>query len=231
MVDQLQDESTQVDELAVGSEGRSYDRLFTAMRTAGMESDNIAVIVNTLSHIDVVWQLIDEYMPIYPDRAEVIYNMFLSFQDASQMMAEYDIKVFTSHVSEILDRVGRKVNKPEMEKGTDAELLVAMFEISLKTPVHTDAFLIARQMFMEIMGFDPIEVFEKPYDPYAKAPSESWSGAVGEEIEAAKRTLRRDRKIPSPEVLAQHRQEDIKRGNKLAWMKYQKSDPTQLKMM
>ncbi len=214
-----------------GCEGPSYEGLFLAMRTVGMENDVIARIVNTLNHIDIVWRLIDEYMAVYPDRAEVIYHMFLSFQDVSRIMAEYDIKVFTAHVAEILDRVGRNVNKPEMEMGTDAELLIAMFEISLRTPVHTDAFLIARRMFIEVMQMDPIEVFEKPTDPYAKAPSESWSGAVGEEIIRAKRTLRRDRQVPTKKYLEEQRQEDIKRGNKLAWMKYQKSEVTQLKMI
>ena len=162
-----------------------------AMRVAGMENSTLHTITSVFSFMKVCEDEIAKGKKKYPDRAVQINNMFLMLMP-SKSMFELDLHLYRHHCTELIDRMGRQVNKAEMELATDAEVIIALMNTSMKTPLIDDATYAEQRLFKKIWGED-IPDFPGLYG-YDYQEHESYRGAIDEIIYGAKKTLRKERK-------------------------------------
>ena len=95
-------------------------------------------ISSTLAMIGVVERNIHNFQQKYPEIADDIYEMFLPFKQWVIPFSDFDIDLWDAHVYEVLERMGRKLTKPQRQTGTDAECLLALYHLTVKSPVAHD---------------------------------------------------------------------------------------------
>lgn len=111
-------------------------------------------IMAVFEAMEVAEEVISEYKEKYPDKADQIHDAF-QYMRPSKYLKNVPMKVYRIHAEEIVQRI---VNEKPLEPGTDAELLIAFSEISLKIPLHAEPatayFRLAKKHFPEIIDMD-----------------------------------------------------------------------------
>jgi hypothetical protein len=177
---------------------------------------------------EVVWNKIDEKMAKYPDRAHIIWESFMLFAEESKKFEDMLLEMWEYHVDVLLDRIGKNVSQKELNYGTKAELIVAMCHASIRYPFNQSAVGLYEKLFREVLGQHVWEeLLETHTDPdgltYALSqPHEDWEGQWNEWYDYyVKRVNPVDRTLLTEEEINEKWAEDIKRGNKIPWAKYQ----------
>lgn len=133
--------------------------------------------------IEQAYLAIEDGRTLYPDKADVIFNMFMPLEEQANIFWEYIPALFRAHCREIIDRIGKDVSKKgALQEGTYAECLIAVSKASLQTPLTNDGLVLYQQCWKK--------TFEKePPIPPGMSPEdvrwelhESYEGAVKEEI-------------------------------------------------
>lgn len=91
-------------------------------------------IIQVFEMMEIAEELISTYKKQYPDKKEKIHNAF-TYMRPSKYLQNVPAKVYRIHAREILDRI---VEGKDLKPGSDAELLTAFSEISLKIPMHAE---------------------------------------------------------------------------------------------
>lgn len=111
-------------------------------------------IMQVFEAMEVAEEVISEYKEQYPDKADLIHDAF-QYMRPSKYLRNVPMKVYRIHAKEIVQRI---IDKDELEPATDAELLIAFSEISLKIPLHAEPatayFRLAKQHFPEIIDME-----------------------------------------------------------------------------
>ena len=172
----------------------------------------------------VVEREIDIFMRKYPDKAEIFWNMFMTFSLFARDFSYFDPDLFQKHVEEIMNRVVHfdNLNKEGQQVGTYAECIIAFHTLSLDAPLTRDAGIAHYKVFKETLPHH-MGATEANYaydENFAKY--ESYEGAADEIISGLRKAIGTRRKIeyPTEEQLAEQRKQDEERGNKRPWMEY-----------
>lgn len=184
-------------------------------------------ISNIFDAMEIAEEAIQWGISTYPERAEIIDCMFLNLGDEAKQFQKYGYwrELYRYHAFELIDRIGRKLPKKEIEMGTLAELVTAMCEVTLRTPINIDATLVYAVAFQKVLGDEYIQhIWEEEIEYYGSFSEfikrhESYEGATEIEIQNALRTLSRDRNIPTEKQINERRQADIERGRNAPWLK------------
>lgn len=107
---------------------------------------------NVFKSIQTVAEEIELAIKKYPMQADLLDPMFMEFQLQAHEMQALDDRVFRSHVQEILERIGTRVGKKALEKGTKAEVLVALMNSSFIAPLNQSALALYEKLFTDIIG-------------------------------------------------------------------------------
>lgn len=200
------------------------------------DSPNGSDIVRTFALIEVAERVIENGMQMYTEKAELIYNMFMPLGEMAPWFMEYTPLLFEFHCEEIIKRIGDGANKEEMQAGTIAECLITLSLCSLDAPLTMDGAVLFYSLFKKAFG----ELVDKGSN-WGKMIAEIIRTEIHESYEGATRDLwnitrrkvsgARKVRIPTQAELDARRQEDLRLGNRLPWMKYQEDvKPMQMTM-
>ena len=145
---------------------------------------------NVFKSIQTVAEEIELAIKKYPMRADLLDPMFMEFQLQANEMAKLDNRVFRSHVHEILERVGTGVKKKDLEKGTKAEVLIALMNSSFIAPLNQSALALYERLFTDIIGK---KAFTKVLGAGFSA-REAYPGETNELLEWARQRVRQERR-------------------------------------
>ena len=145
-----------------------------------------------------------------PERREVIYNAF-AILTPPRRMSEYAEMVYRAHCRELLGRLMQPCTPANFSVPTWAELVVAISEVSMATPVTDDggalyAYII-RQV-INVLGDDAPSTWKDALEELEKNATPSWPTFAEEEAERLRRQLT-DRKIPDPAPIPAERLEKL----------------------
>lgn len=121
----------------------------------------------------------------WPEEVETIHGAFKYLCPPAGMSALVE-EVYRHHCRELLARTAQGRSR---RPGTVAEVMVALSETSLATPLTHDATVAYVQCFSQVFGRDPWEEDEQ------EQPQPTYPGAVEEIIEDARRKLAKERKV------------------------------------
>lgn len=102
------------------------------------------------------------------------FSPFIALRPQSQFQGK-TLDLYRAHARELVDRVTAGAKQTAMEPATDAELLTAIHETSLKAPLTAGGMAIAARLFQSCFPDKSTEIF-------GEEQREPWPGYVAEEI-------------------------------------------------
>ena len=150
------------------------------------------VVGNCLRQIEIVGRVLDEYEKRYPEFRE--YEDMMMFcrsnwiegWDSARQLDLYEL-----HVRELLDRVvAGTTTKDDLSAGTDAEVLVALSECSLKAPPSRCRSALQIKLTMKLLNWEPEQTMMDVADG-----REQYQGEHDREMRKLRQKLRGDRKL------------------------------------
>lgn len=183
------------------------------------------VIARQLELIEVADDAIEQAMERHPEYAQRIYEMFMPLGKFGTVFADYTPALFGSFCNEILERVGTGQSAHDIGYGTAAEVILSISHASTKAPLTQDGTALYIYAWKKAFGKLPACVGDFHV-------SDSYAGASRDLYDQTCRRIGRGRTIdvPTEQDLEHSRAADIQRGNKMPWMKYQKTT-TQLELV
>lgn len=167
---------------------------------------NSGFFSNLFGMMEICEEEIARMKKIHPLQSDIIDNCFIMFAEEEDRDPFWDMPLlFRYHVREILERaVNLPSRKEERCLGTDAQAIVAFYQLTLRTPVTQDAALAYFKLVQRTIMTDDDEIREKLTERFEKyiansfdGTYESYLGAVDEAIYKAKRvTSFMNRKFP-----------------------------------
>jgi len=149
--------------------------------------------------MEVTEEEISAAMERYPDRAGYIWNSFGMFGEDVNLFSSYSIELWRYHCRELLDRLGNpQSRKEDRELGTIAEVMIGICEASLVQPLTTDATYAYAKIFKQVFGE---RTLNKLLEQSGTEFYESYSGAVDELIDWARKKASKPRKYPTEPAL------------------------------
>ena len=112
---------------------------------------NGGTIAQLFNCIEIAENEIAAFKRRYPTRRADLYNAFKHLQPPSYML-DKDTRIYKAHVRELLERIAKRDSDP---RATRAEILLALSELSFRTPIRREAANAAAILFREIFGALP----------------------------------------------------------------------------
>jgi hypothetical protein len=99
-------------------------------------------------------RLIAAYQARHPDRADLLYDAFLTIRPTGSM-TEKRAELYEAHARELLQRV---VDGEDVRPATKAELVCILCDTSLIAGLHGDAAYLYTRLFREVFGQDALDL-------------------------------------------------------------------------
>lgn len=143
-----------------------------------------SVITNVFFYMEIAEKLIQEYKDKYPEQVGEFHNSFMALAPPKEMIGLIP-DIYEAHCREILERVknGNKLNR-----GTDAECLVLIQNVSLKVPPNSSLQAVYYHLFKKILGDEKADRIYPDWQP-----KEDYQGQIKEEINVLKDKIGRRR--------------------------------------
>ena len=178
--------------------------------------------VSIFDLIEVCEKSITKGMEKYPDKAELIWNMFMPLGEFANDFSPYTPDLFGSHCDEIIERIGKGYTGEMLHLGTDAEVLLSLMYASLKAPLNQDGSAMFATMFFRLFGSLPMVKGISESERKAMCRG-SYDNAVEVLVSDTKQAIGRRRiiEIPKRVELDIRRKKAMRQGTLLPWMAYQ----------
>jgi hypothetical protein len=138
-------------EEAAGDPSPNGAEIESPLEALGEIGGAVGRIRQTVEWMEIAEEEIDRGQEQYPDTAEAIDNVYQSLVPTAPIQRTGRDALYRRHCRELIGRVGsgeRSVPDPDLRVPTDAELVVAMADVSTRAPLST----VARLMYMDLFG-------------------------------------------------------------------------------
>lgn len=113
---------------------------------------------------------IAEAIDRHPKKREAIWNSFTILRP-SEIIRDLGMQIYRAHCKELLERVA---NGMDTRPGTEAEVLGAISNLSMATPLKSDVAYLMQKLMIDVFGYNPAGDIAL-YESYKGASDEIWS--------------------------------------------------------
>ena len=119
------------------------ENLFNSMVKPGIKKD---LFLNVFWFTTIADEEVRDYQEFYPDKAELIENSFVMLTP-SPLISNKGCELYRAHCIELLER---QVNGEDLEPATDAEIIGAISDLSLKAPLERGCVDVMQKLFVKL---------------------------------------------------------------------------------